>query len=72
MMSQPISALPRWKSHLASLAVLAALSAHSLASMQEMGDDEIQSVVGQDGLSIVLSSNFGYRHDAIDRAEHEG
>lgn len=37
------------------------LSGHSVASMQELGDEEIQSVVGQDGLSIVLSNNFGYR-----------
>lgn len=37
------------------------MSALAGASMQEMGDDEIQSVVGQDGLSIVLSNNFGYR-----------
>lgn len=45
------------------LCVASALSVSSLAgaSMQEMGDDEIQSVVGQDGLSIVLSNNFGYR-----------
>ncbi|MDQ5888507.1 MAG: hypothetical protein RL210_2479 [Pseudomonadota bacterium] len=45
------------------VAVLLALTAstHCLASMQEMGDEEIQGVVGQDGLSIVLSNNFGYR-----------
>lgn len=61
MMSQPKSAHPRWKCRLVSFSVLLALSAHSFASMQEMGDDEIQGVVGQDGLSIVLSSNFGYR-----------
>lgn len=37
------------------------LAANAGASMQEMGDEEIQGVVGQDGLSIVLSNNFGYR-----------
>ena len=61
MMRQPKFANMRWISHLAPMCVLAVLSAHSVASMQEMGDDEIQGVVGQDGLSIVLSNNFGYR-----------
>lgn len=61
MMNQSMSANMRWKRRLVPLSMLAVLSGHGFASMQEMGDDEIQSVVGQDGLSIVLSSNFGYR-----------
>lgn len=41
--------------------VALSLSGIASASMQEMADEEIQGVVGQDGLSIVLSNNFGYR-----------
>lgn len=41
--------------------VALSLSGFASASMQEMADEEIQGVVGQDGLSIVLSNNFGYR-----------
>lgn len=62
-MSQTLSASVQWKRCLTPICALIALSlsAHSSASMQEMGDDEIQGIVGQDGLSIVLSNNFGYR-----------
>lgn len=36
-------------------------SSAAFAAMEEMADEEIQQVTGQDGLSIVLSNNFGYR-----------
>lgn len=40
---------------------VALFSSVARAAMEEMADEEIQQVTGQDGLSIVLSENFGYR-----------
>lgn len=42
-------------------AALLALAGNACAVMSEMADAEIQQVTGQDGLSIVLSNNYGYK-----------
>ena len=42
-------------------AMLLTAAGNACAALAEMADDEIQQVTGQDGLSIVLSNNFGYK-----------
>lgn len=40
---------------------LVGVHANAWAALSELADEEIQKITGQDGLSIVLSNNFGYR-----------